>query len=39
MARWKARLSIRYSWTFFASSYRWGATRQNVSTLAATRRG
>jgi len=24
---------------FFASSYRWGATRQNVSRLAAIRRG
>ena len=30
MARWKARvqLPIRRNWTFFASSYRWGATRQ-----------
>ena len=35
MARWKARikLPIRHSWTFFASSCRWGATRQNVSRL------
>jgi len=41
MARWKApiRLPIRYKWTFFASSYRWRATRQNVSKLAAFRRG
>jgi len=41
MARWKARirLSIRRNWTFFASCYRWGATRQNVSRLAAIRRG
>jgi len=32
MARSKARvrLSIRCKWTFFTSSYRWGATRQNV---------
>jgi len=41
MARWKAlvRLPIRHNWTFFASSYRWGVTRQNVSRLAAIRRG
>jgi len=41
MARWKAciRLPIRHNWTFFASSYRWGATRQNVSSLVAIRRG
>jgi len=41
MARWKARikLPICHNWTFFASSYRWGATRQNVSRLAAIRRG
>jgi len=41
MARWKAgvRLSIRHNWTFFASSYRSGATRQNVSRLAAIRKG
>jgi len=41
MARWEARikLPIRHIWTFLASSYRWGATRQNVSRLAATRRG
>jgi len=41
MARWKARikLPIRHNWTFFTSSYRWGATRQNVSRLAAIRRG
>jgi len=40
MARWKARvrLPIRHNWTFFASSYRWGATRQNVSWLSAIRR-
>ena len=39
MARWKARikLPIRHNWTFFASSYRWGATRQNVSIFAAIR--
>jgi len=37
MAHWKARikLPIRHNWTFFASSYRWRATRQNVSRLAA----
>jgi len=30
MASWKARirLSIRHNWTFFASFYRWGATKQ-----------
>ena len=41
MARWKARvrLHIRHNWTFFASCYRWGATRQNVSRLATIRRG
>jgi len=41
MARWKARikLPICHNWTFFASSYRWGATRQIVSRLAAIRRG
>ena len=41
MARWKARirLRIRHNWTFFASSYRWGTTRQNVSRVAAIRRG
>jgi len=41
MARWKARvwLPVRHNWTFFASSYGWGATRQNVSKLAAFRRG
>jgi len=41
MACWKARirLRIRHNWTFFASSYRWGATRQNVSRFAAIRRG
>jgi len=41
MARWKARikLPIRRNWTFFCSSYRSGATRQNVSRLAAIRRG
>jgi len=41
MPRWKSRvqLPIRHNWTFFASSYRWGATRQNVSRLAAIRRG
>jgi len=41
MARLKARikLPIRRNWTFFAISYRWGATRQNVSRLAAIRRG
>ena len=35
MARWKARirLPIRHNWTFFAGSYRWGATRQNLSWL------
>jgi len=34
MARWKAcvRLPIRRNWTLFASSYRSGATRQNMST-------
>ena len=34
MARWKShiRLPIRHNWTFFAGSYRWGTTRQNVST-------
>jgi len=39
MARWKARikLPIRHNW--FASSYCWGATRQNVPRLAAIRRG
>jgi len=39
--RWKARirLPIRRNWTFFASSYHWGATRQNVWRLAAIRRG
>jgi len=32
MARWKARikLPIRHNWTFFTSSYHWGATKQNV---------
>ena len=30
--------SIRHNWTFFASSYRWGATSQNVSRLTAIRR-
>jgi len=41
MARWKAciRLPIRHNWTFFASSYCWGATRQNVKRLAVIRRG
>jgi len=41
MARWKARvrLPIRQNWTFFASSYRWGATRQNLSKLTAFWRG
>jgi len=41
MARWKARvqLPIHHNWTFFASSYHWGATSQNVSRLAAIRRG
>jgi len=40
MAHWKAHigLPIRHNWTFFASSYRWGATRQNVSRLTAIRR-
>jgi len=35
IARWKARirLPIRHYWIFFASSYRWGATGQNVSRL------
>ena len=30
MARWKARIKllIRHNWTFFASSYRWGAARK-----------
>jgi len=30
MARWKSRiwLPIRHNWTFFAISYRWGATSQ-----------
>ena len=37
MARWKARvrLPIRHNCTFFASSYHWRATRQNVSKLTA----
>ena len=37
IARWKARvrLPIRHNWTFFVSSYRWHATRQNVSKLTA----
>jgi len=41
MARRKACvwLPIRHNWTFFASSYRWGTTRQNVSRVAAIRRG
>jgi len=43
IARWKARrpirLPVRHNGTFFASSYRRGATRQNVSRLAAIRRG
>jgi len=41
MARWKAsiQLPIHHNWTFFSSSYRWGATRQNVSRLAVTTRG
>jgi len=41
MAHWKAcaRLPIHHNWTFFASSYCWGATRQKVSRLAAIRRG
>jgi len=42
MARWKApvrRLPICHNWTSFASSYRWGATRQNMWRLAAIRRG
>jgi len=41
MARWKAhvRLPIRHNWTFFASSYRWCATRQNVSELTASWEG
>jgi len=41
MACWKARvrLPIRCNWTFFASSYYWGATRQNVSKVTAFRRG
>jgi len=36
MARRKAciKLPIRHNWTFFASSYRWGATRQNMSCQA-----
>jgi len=25
---YKSSYSIRHNWTFFASSYRWGATRQ-----------
>jgi len=39
--RWKARvrLPIRHNWTVFANSCRWVATRQNVSRLAAIRRG
>ena len=37
MARWKARANC--NWTSFSISYRWGATRQNVSILAAFRRG
>jgi len=41
IGHWKARvrLPIRHSWTFFASSYRWRATTQNVSRLVAFRRG
>jgi len=41
MSGWKShiRLPIRHNWTFFSSSYRWGATRQKVSRLAAIRRG
>ena len=36
IARWKARewLSIRHKWTFFASSYRWGATSTSSSAVA-----
>ena len=32
-------LLINCNWTSFSVSYRWGATRQNVSRLAAIRRG
>ena len=41
MARWKAciKLPIRHNWTFFTSSYCWGATRQNASRLTALREG
>jgi len=43
MACWKARvrLPIRHIWTFSlpSSLYRWHATRQNMSNLAAFRRG
>jgi len=37
MARWKDCVRLP-NWTFFASSYRWRATRQNMSNLAAFRR-
>jgi len=40
MARWKARVEfVKYNWTSFSTSYSWGAVRQNVSKLAAFRRG
>jgi len=33
------RVFVKYNWTSFSISYGWGATRQNVSKLAAFRRG
>jgi len=41
MARWKARAEFLLSVivTSFSISYGWGATRQNVSKLAAVRSG
>jgi len=33
------RLLVKCNWTSFSISYRWGATRQNVSNHAAFRRG
>ena len=33
------RVLVKRNWTYFSISYGWGATRQNVSRLAAIRRG
>jgi len=35
----QCRLLVKCNWTSFSISYHWGTTRQNVSNLAAFRRG